>query len=1062
MKKILFVLVMIVLMLAAAVSAFADGTVEISTAGELMAVLTTTSGDSYNTLGKTYVLQNDITIDTSGLATSYANLQGAGHERVFQGVLDGNGHTVTVVSDDGSPAKPLFDSLRGSGKDKYAEVKNLKLIFKDDVAGTTIAAHTSYAKITDVDICFEKDIIFASNTAGYAIATGVYGFTSNGIDIRVTNVSVTATGSAPCGIIGSKEPQDHRYVMAAGVYTEHAAASGDIVCDGITVDVRGIYAVSGFTPASATYGSVCAAGAVSGMEQTNLRIANANINVAEDISASTADGSPADADACGLAFSTLAMYSCNVRVGGDISASASPDGYNSSYSEWSDVCAAGMGYEISSKYNDSLFGAKDTGSCSVTVGGDIVAVTSGGVVNSSSYSSNTRACGIAVYTAPQYTWRDVSVEAANIRAIANDTRNAYALGFAYQTIHTSNDSGDAFDNENCSVSVGEISAVSEQGGGYAAGYMYWGYVACRNCTVNAQSINSTGLDADASGFAYCFSPNTSFWRSEAHGELDSCNVTVGSIHARNTDAQYGAMASGFVGMNRYAVNNITATIRNCEVIISNELLSESADIPFEALFAGVNTDSYSLYDNTVTLPRSQADVQTIDGVDYVLFTASEAAGQAAKTDWQSGNRVIFAGDSVNSVTCAFDNGNTTYGTLWKLERTAELFTVDYDLDGGTGAPGADYSPVTVNEGDKVTLPAAPERKDHIFLGWSDGTDLYQPGSEAEITEDVTFTAQWEADIEYFTLSYNSNGGTEFEDEVHPEGKEVSLDKVPERDSYTFLGWFSDETLTQKIEKITMDDHKTVHAGWEKDEEPWIPPVIPPVEPSEPEYVPNWLNTEDHFGYIIGYEDGTIRPRASITRAEVATIFFRLLTDEARAEFWTETNDYTDVSSADWFNNAVSTLSRMGILGGYEDGSFRPNATITRAEFAKIAVSFFEYEDIGAKNIFTDVAEGSWYENFVAAAAEIGLIEGYEGNVFRPDESITRAEACTIINRTLNRAPDKEHLLPEAEMNVWPDNTPDEWFYADMQEATNSHEYKWLGDIEQWLEKLPERDWDALQ
>ena len=240
------------------------------------------------------------------------------------------------------------------------------------------------------------------------------------------------------------------------------------------------------------------------------------------------------------------------------------------------------------------------------------------------------------------------------------------------------------------------------------------------------------------------------------------------------------------------------------------------------------------------------------------------------------------------------------------------------------------------------------------------------------------------------------------------------------------------------------------------------PIIPPVEPSEPEYIPDWLNTEDHFGYIIGYEDGTIRPRASITRAEVATIFFRLLTDEARAEFWTETNDYTDVSPADWFNNAVSTLSRMGILGGYEDGSFRPSATITRAEFAKIAVSFFEYEDIEAENIFTDVAEGSWYENFVAVAAEIGLIEGCEGNVFRPDESITRAEACTIINRTLGRAPEKNHLLPESEMNVWPDNTPDEWFYADMQEATNSHEYKWLGNIEQWLEKLPERDWDALQ
>ena len=245
---------------------------------------------------------------------------------------------------------------------------------------------------------------------------------------------------------------------------------------------------------------------------------------------------------------------------------------------------------------------------------------------------------------------------------------------------------------------------------------------------------------------------------------------------------------------------------------------------------------------------------------------------------------------------------------------------------------------------------------------------------------------------------------------------------------------------------------------------WENIVIPdiPVTPAEPVYRPNWLNTTDHFGYIIGYEDGTIKPDASITRAEVATIFFRLLTDEARDKFWTETNSYSDVAETAWYNNAVSTLSRMGILGGYEDGSFRPNASITRAEFAKIAVSFFEYEDISAENIFTDVAAGSWYENFVAVAAKLGLIEGYAGNVYRPNESITRAEACTIINRTLGRAPDAEHLLPESQMNTWPDNRPGVWYYAQLQEATNSHEYKWSGDIEHWTAKLPERDWDALQ
>ena len=247
---------------------------------------------------------------------------------------------------------------------------------------------------------------------------------------------------------------------------------------------------------------------------------------------------------------------------------------------------------------------------------------------------------------------------------------------------------------------------------------------------------------------------------------------------------------------------------------------------------------------------------------------------------------------------------------------------------------------------------------------------------------------------------------------------------------------------------------------EPDIPPYIPPVTPPVTPPEPEYKPEWLNTEDHYAYIIGYEDGSVRPNGSITRAEVATIFFRLLTDEARDEFSTDANSYTDVGSSDWFNTAVSTLSRMGILGGYEDGTFRPNSGITRAEFAKIAVSFFEYEGIEAENVFTDVAHGSWYEDFVAAAAEIGLIEGYEDGSFRPESGITRAEACTIINRTLGRAPDKGHLLPESEMLTWPDNPESAWYYAQMQEATNSHEYKWLGAIEQWTAKLPERDWTA--
>ena len=237
----------------------------------------------------------------------------------------------------------------------------------------------------------------------------------------------------------------------------------------------------------------------------------------------------------------------------------------------------------------------------------------------------------------------------------------------------------------------------------------------------------------------------------------------------------------------------------------------------------------------------------------------------------------------------------------------------------------------------------------------------------------------------------------------------------------------------------------------------------PITPiPEPDNSPVGLNTEDHVAYIIGYEDGTVRPGANITRAEVATIFFRLLTDETRESYWSQSSGFTDVASGAWYNNAVSTLTRAGILDGYEDGSFRPNASITRAEFTKIAVSFFKHAGGASSNPFSDVPESAWYAEFVKAAAELGLIDGYEDGTFRPNAPITRAEACTIVNRTLGRAPDKDNLLPEHEMLTWPDNSRDAWYYAQIQEATNSHDYQWLGAIELWTAKLAERDWDALE
>lgn len=222
-----------------------------------------------------------------------------------------------------------------------------------------------------------------------------------------------------------------------------------------------------------------------------------------------------------------------------------------------------------------------------------------------------------------------------------------------------------------------------------------------------------------------------------------------------------------------------------------------------------------------------------------------------------------------------------------------------------------------------------------------------------------------------------------------------------------------------------------------------------------------LNTKDHYSYLIGYSDGTVRPNGRITRAEVATIFFRLLTDDARQRNWSSENNFSDVSADKWYNNAVSTLCHMGVLGGYSDGTFRPNAPITRAEFAKIAVSFSQANGSAVYSYFTDVKTTDWFAPYVTAAKDSSLIEGYSDGSFKPENRITRAEACTIVNRLLGRKPSKNHMKISGRID-WPDCTTADWFYEAIMEATNSHTYQMGKRVETWIGKLPQRDWAALE
>ena len=270
--------------------------------------------------------------------------------------------------------------------------------------------------------------------------------------------------------------------------------------------------------------------------------------------------------------------------------------------------------------------------------------------------------------------------------------------------------------------------------------------------------------------------------------------------------------------------------------------------------------------------------------------------------------------------------------------------------------------------------------------------------------------------------------------------------------------------------IWEDTASPVDPGDDGDDDTPVTPDVPDGD------APPDLNTTDHFSYVVGYPEDyrtgepsdneelwPVKPQGNITRAEVASIFYRLLKDDVRDANTTDVSEFSDVSASDWYGTTVATLSAMDIVRGYEDGTFRPNAPITRAEFAAIATRFFE--ETGAEyepGTFDDVTGDEWFANAIADAVELGLIGGYPDGTVRPNNNITRAEACAVVNRTLGRIPHVDHLLPADEMTTWPDNNPSDWFYADMQEATNGHEYEWTKEdgqkVEEWTEIL-DKDWE---
>lgn len=336
-----------------------------------------------------------------------------------------------------------------------------------------------------------------------------------------------------------------------------------------------------------------------------------------------------------------------------------------------------------------------------------------------------------------------------------------------------------------------------------------------------------------------------------------------------------------------------------------------------------------------------------------------------------------------------------------------------------------------------------------------GTDnLYQSGS---------YVAVFEA--QQYTLRFDANGGEgTMEDLTYTHGQDQSLTKCGfTRAGYGFLGWAmaaDGKVAYHDQQSLSITQDTTLYAVWKQQPNQGGSGGghhnSGGTQEKPDETPPTTLNDTDHYAYIVGYEDGTIRPNGHITRAEAATVFFRLLTDEARDANLTDRSPYPDVSAGAWYNKAIATLSRMGILSGYEDGSFRPNATVTRAEFAAMAARF----DTEAKPVdtpFTDLT-GCWAADEIAKAYGKGWVNGYGDNTFRPNGPITRAEAVTLINRVLRRLPETDKdLLPDE--RTWPDNPETFWGYLALQEASNSHLYDRKSDgYETQTKLLPPRDW----
>ena len=504
----------------------------------------------------------------------------------------------------------------------------------------------------------------------------------------------------------------------------------------------------------------------------------------------------------------------------------------------------------------------------------------------------------------------------------------------------------------------------------------------------------------------------------------------GTALAKGTDAgtyQMGLKPENFENKNAN-FSKVTFVVTDGSLTITKRdvtLTSASASKPYDgtALTSkNVTVGGNGFADGegaTYNVTGSQTEVGKSDNEFTYELNANTKANNYNITMYK-GELVITAADSV----------------AYKVEHYKQ------NLDGSYNDTPNDIDPLSGTAG---TLTAAAAKD---YPGFTPGTV-----TQEKIKSDGTTTVEIQYTRNSYTLTINY---------VYRDGS-----KAAESHIETILYGKDYSVTSPKISGYTADklvvsgtmpaDNRTVTVTYTKNGG-HHPRPKPTVEIEDDDAL--GLNTTDHFAYIVGYGNGEVRPQNNITRAEVATIFFRLLTDDVRDENLTKTNRYSDVAATSWYNTAVSTLSSMGIITGYPDGTSRPNAAITRVEFAAIAARFDNDGDKTAAK-FSDIAT-HWAKDEISIAYNNGWITGYPDGTFGPQRDITRAETMTLVNRVLNRQPETEDdLLPN--MTVWTDNAnPKAWYYLAVQEATNSHyyEFKTNSQYEKWTELRETRDWQA--